>query len=228
MEIWRASLDNCAGAVGTVVVIDVLRAFSTAAYAFAAGAHEILLVSTVEEALALRARNPGLLAMGEVEGLKPEDFDFGNSPYEISVQNFTGCRLIQRTSAGTQGVVRSSQAETLLASSFVCAKATAEFIKRSSPEIVTFVISGLGSDGWGDEDMACAQYIEVLLRGESFEIQGFVDRVRKSPSGRALASPEVPEAFANDLEYCLMVDRFQFAMQVQQRGCMLVMQPKYI
>jgi 2-phosphosulfolactate phosphatase len=228
MEIRQASLDTCADATGMVVVIDVLRAFSTAAYAFAAGALEILLVGRVDEALATRAIQPGALVMGEVGGLKPEGFDFGNSPYEISVQNFTGCRLIQRTSAGTQGVVLSSQADKLLASSFVCAKATAEFINRSSPEIVTFVISGLGSDGWGDEDMACAQYIEALLRGESFEIQDFVDRVRKSPSGRALASPEVPEAFAYDLEYCLMVDRFQFAMQVQQRGSILVMQPKYI
>ena len=39
---------------GVVVVIDVLRAFTTAAFAFDRGADEILLVSTVEEAFEVR------------------------------------------------------------------------------------------------------------------------------------------------------------------------------
>ena len=225
VEIRRASLDTCAGATGTVVVIDVLRAFSTAAYAFAAGASEILLVSTVDEALSLRAQRLGSLAMGEVGGLKPERFDYGNSPYEISVQDFAGQPLIQRTSAGTQGVVRSSRADTLLASSFVCARATADFIGRHAPEIVTFVITGLGPEGRGDEDAACADYIEALLRGESLDIQKFVGRVRNSTDGRALAAPDLPEMLAFDLEYCLMVDRFDFVLQVHRRNGVLIMKP---
>ena len=44
------------GVVGAVVVVDVIRAFSTAAYAFGAGAAEIFLVDTVEEALVLARR----------------------------------------------------------------------------------------------------------------------------------------------------------------------------
>ena len=47
MIIQRATLQNCHTATGTVVVIDVLRAFTTAAYAFDAGADDITLVSTV-------------------------------------------------------------------------------------------------------------------------------------------------------------------------------------
>ena len=43
----------------SVEVIDVLRAFTTAAFAFAAGVREIVLVGAVEEALALRERLPG-------------------------------------------------------------------------------------------------------------------------------------------------------------------------
>ena len=38
MKIHYATLESCHDATGTVVVIDVLRAFTTAAYAFAAGA----------------------------------------------------------------------------------------------------------------------------------------------------------------------------------------------
>ena len=54
-------VDGARQARGVVVVIDVMRAFTTAAYAFGAGVVEIDLVTTVEEALAL----PGF-RMGEV------------------------------------------------------------------------------------------------------------------------------------------------------------------
>lgn len=39
------------GAAGAVLVVDVLRAFTTAAYAFDAGARAIYLVATVDDAL---------------------------------------------------------------------------------------------------------------------------------------------------------------------------------
>jgi len=106
MKFNYTDLETCREAAGVVIVIDVLRAFSTAAYAFACGAMEILLVSTVEEALALRGQLPNSKALGEVGGLAPEGFNFGNSPTQIREQNFTGLTLIQRTGAGTQGAVR--------------------------------------------------------------------------------------------------------------------------
>ena len=139
MEIKFASLESCGAATDTVVAIDVCRAFTTAAYAFAAGAREIILVGRVEEALALRERMPGALVMGEVGGLPVEGFDFGNSPNELLGVDLADRRMIQRTSAGTQGVVRSKRARTLLASSFVCAGATARCIRQLAPENVTFV-----------------------------------------------------------------------------------------
>jgi 2-phosphosulfolactate phosphatase len=64
-------------AMGPVVAIDVLRAFSTAAYAFAAGAQTIALVGTVEEAFTLKKQIPDALIMGEVEGLPVKGFDLG-------------------------------------------------------------------------------------------------------------------------------------------------------
>lgn len=116
MQFAYATNITCAIATGTVVVIDVLRAFTTAAFAFAAGASEILLVSTVAEALALRERFPASLVMGEVDGLPVAGFDFSNSPGDLVGRDFAGARFIQRTSAGTQGVVRSTGAKHLLVS----------------------------------------------------------------------------------------------------------------
>jgi hypothetical protein len=71
MRFSRYTLETCSAAAGAVVVIDVIRAFTTAAFAFGAGAGRILLVDTVEEALALRQRTPGARVMGEVGGRRP-------------------------------------------------------------------------------------------------------------------------------------------------------------
>jgi hypothetical protein len=50
----QSLLEGATRATGTVAIIDVFRAFTTAAVALANGASRIVMVSTVEEALALR------------------------------------------------------------------------------------------------------------------------------------------------------------------------------
>ena len=66
------------GVRGPVVVVDVIRAFTTAAYAFGSGAAEIDLVGDVEEALAFKEVHPGTITLGEDRGLRPEGFDHPN------------------------------------------------------------------------------------------------------------------------------------------------------
>ncbi|MFO7697336.1 MAG: 2-phosphosulfolactate phosphatase [Anaerolineae bacterium] len=224
MRIERASLETCNTAVDTVVVIDVIRAFTTAAYAFAAGARDIIVVSTVEEALALRQSMPGALVMGEVNGLQPKGFDLGNSPSALIGMNLAGQRLIQRTSAGTQGIVRSSNAESLYACSFVCARATARRVQSRSPASVTCVITGAGA-GWdGDEDAACADYLTALWRGESPDMAPLIQRVRTSRAGRGMADPVMAGTLQADLQCCVRVDLYDFAMKVERQGGHMVMQ----
>jgi 2-phosphosulfolactate phosphatase len=106
MEISIYSLlEGAERATGTVAVIDVFRAFTSAAVALANGASRIVMVRTVEEALALREAGIGHICLGEVRGRAPDSFDFGNSPFEISTIDFRDKTIIQRTSAGTQGIV---------------------------------------------------------------------------------------------------------------------------
>jgi 2-phosphosulfolactate phosphatase len=226
MELKRASLETCGSATDMVVVIDVLRAFTTAAHAFAAGAHDILLVGTVEEALALRRRMQGALVMGEVDGLPVAGFDLGNSPSALVGMDLTGRRLIQRTSAGTQGVVRSTQASALLACSFVCAGATARYIRQRTPASVTFVITGANPNHDGDEDAACADYLESLLGTEdTIDSAPFVGRVPDSGVGRIFADPGRPTLPAADLARAMAVDLFGFAMPVERKDGLLTMKP---
>lgn len=225
MKFQRASLETCAQASGAVVTIDVLRAFSTAAYAFAAGADRIILVSRVKEALELRQALPGSLAMGEVFGIRVPEFDFGNSPAQFDGLDLRGRILIQRTSAGTQGVVLSQSANPLLAASFCTARATVDFIRRIDPSELTFILTGLRTGGWGDEDAACADYMEAMFKGETLELEPLFERVRNSTPGRQFTDQNSPDFPLQDLEYCLLVDRFSFAMQVGREDGLHILHP---
>jgi 2-phosphosulfolactate phosphatase len=224
MRIERATNETCGVATDTVVAIDVIRAFTTAAFALAAGARDIVPVGTVEQALELRARFPDALLIGEVGGYPIDGFDFGNSPSVLVGQNLSGRRLIQRTSAGTQGLVRSLKAETLFAGSLVCAAATARAIARSTPAAVTLVATGVFPGRDGDEDTACADYLAALLRGEPIDTAALVRRVRESDAGRLFADPADPVFPASDLDLCTDLDRFNFALQVERRDGLLVME----
>jgi len=205
-----------------VVVIDVWRAFSTATYAFAAGAETITLVSTIEEALEWREKNPQLLLMGELKGLPIPGFDLGNSPPQFDSMDLSGRHLVQRTTSGTQGVVRSQKADILLASSFCNVGATARYISDLAPEKVTYVITGLRPGGWGDEDAACADYLSELLKGCNPSLADYLQRVRESPSGRLFLDAEKIDFDYHELEYCLAINRFNFAMPVSKQDGRLI------
>ena len=212
MEFKYLTNENCHTASGVVVVIDVLRAFSTAAYAFGAGADSITLVGDVEEALALKSQMEDVLIMGEVNGARPKSFDLDNSPTEIARQNLFGKHLIQRTSAGTQGVVRSLNAGKLFTASFVVADATVRAIRQLKPDEVSFLITGRYFDG---EDKACADYLEACLRGDDPNPEPFLERVRTALELDKMPVGDFPH-IASDVELCTRLDAFPFAMLVNR------------
>ena len=221
VQVGHVRLDAYKDVGGAVVVIDVIRAFTTAAFAFAAGARDILLVSGVDEALSLRSKHPGSLVMGEVNGLPPAGFDFGNSPAALLNQDLRGKRLIQRTGAGTQGAVRCKEAPLLMAASFVCARSTLEYLRRSQPPSMTFVATAHDT---GDEDLACAEYLGSHARGTPVPAAPFLQRVRDSAAAKTFLNPAMTEFNAHDIELCTQLNRFAFAMVVQRREGMLVLE----
>ena len=200
--------------MGMVVVIDVIRAFTNAAFAFAGGAKEIYPVSTVEEALQFKSETPNSLACGEVGGLPPEGFDFGNSPTQTNILDLNGKIIIQRTGAGTQGIVRSVKAETMLAASLVVANATVNYIRKLEPDSVAFIVTGQTGGDSGDEDLACAEYLEALLRGQQPDPAHYIDRVYKSRDASLHLDPSLPQFPSSDLEFCAEIDAFDFVMLV--------------
>src|ERR1700674_3041642 len=165
----QSLLEGATQATGTVAIIDVFRAFTTAAVALANGASRIVMVSTVEEALALRDAGIGQICMGEVRGRAPAEFDFGNSPFEVSAVDFSGKTIIQRTSAGTQGIVAANRADRLYAASLVTANATARAMLAAKTDQITLVAMGDNGVDRTDEDELCALHLRNRLQGQPGE-----------------------------------------------------------
>jgi 2-phosphosulfolactate phosphatase len=199
-----------------VVVVDVLRAFTTAAWALHLGATRILAVDDAEHALALRARIDGSVAAGEHDGRQLPGFDLGNSPSALQDVDLRDRTLIHRTSAGTQGLARTAGSALVLAASFVNAGATARALRELGVGVgqVTFVITGASLGRDGDEDLACAELIAARLAGEEPDPAPMLARVATSTAGRMFTEGHdwAPEA---DLQLACQLDRFDFALRAR-------------
>jgi 2-phosphosulfolactate phosphatase len=223
MEIRRSDLEHGVALQGAVVVIDVLRAFSTAAYAFAAGARAVIAAHSIDEIELLRQRHRPSVTVGAVGGGSPvPGLDYGNSPASLAPLDLAGVTVIEYTAGGVRGLLHCDEALAVLAGSLVCARATAEYIRALDPAIVTFVITGLWTDRDGDEDHACADLIESYLLGQVPNLQWYEARVHASDFGRRFGLPEYPHLPAADLELCAAADRFDFAMPMRREDDGLV------
>jgi 2-phosphosulfolactate phosphatase len=223
MEIRIESLlEGACRATGAVAVIDVFRAFTTAAVAFARGARQIIMVGTVAEALALRDRGLGQVCMGEVGGRAPAGFDFGNSPFELSQADLTGKTIIQRTGAGTQGIVAAKQAERLYAASLVTAGATARALLAGLPDRITLVAMGNNALFRTDEDELCALHLRNLLEGRLGDEEALRRVILAGGEIAHYHDPTRPYLNPADLDIALGVDRYDFAIRVTPEEGQLV------
>ena len=213
------TVDYVAGAQsaqGVAIVIDVFRAFSVACYAFANGAERIIPVGDVGDALRLRDAIPAAVLVGERGGKKLDGFDHGNSPTEIQAADVAGKTLIHTTHAGTQGLVNASNATHVLTGAFVNASATIRYVQSITPRTVTLVRMGLQAECNSDEDDLCAEYLRCLLTGDAFDVAAIKPTLRASQFSDRFFDPQKPWAPQSDFDFCLDVDRFDFALRAQR------------
>ncbi len=238
LTIIRSHGARAAEARGVVIVIDVIRAFTVAAYALAGGARELWLVRTVEEAHTLREyaltagvdgaplSQPPLLA-GEVGGRLIPGFDMSNSPSQMAAADVRGRLIIQRTGAGTQGAVGAWQATRLLVASLVNARATAAYARQLAAQTdgVITLLPTASREQIGDgfdtpmEDEYCADYLTALLQ-HPHEARAVVERgiADLLASGRfADYADDDPDQPTADIPAALAPDRFAFAMEGERR-----------
>jgi len=226
MEIKVESLlEGARRARGTVVIVDVFRAFTTAAVAFSRGASKIIMVSEPSEAMAMCNRGLGDLCVGEINGIPPEGFDFGNSPFEMAGADLEGKVVIQSTRSGVIGAAAATGASAIYAASFIVAKATAGAVLRDNPPLVTIVAMGWNAQMRTDEDELCALYLRNLLEGREPNPDALRQLVQASGEAGKFYDPAQPHFHPEDCEMALDVNRYDFAIRVAREDNLLVARP---
>ncbi len=151
---------NCAA-----VIVDALRASATAAALLDAGAPEILVVGTVDEAL--RAREvfwPDALLFGERGGLPPPGFDYGNSPADA--QHAAGRRVIFTTSNGSARVLQAWGAASIHFGTTTNAAAIVHQLANQPRDVVLIPAANVSEPGFdAQEDWVAATAIAMLADG---------------------------------------------------------------
>jgi 2-phosphosulfolactate phosphatase len=149
----------------SAVVVDVLRATTTIAYALDAGAKAIVPCVSIADALNLAKQFPSdeVLLAGERDGAPIEDFDLGNSPDEYTPDRVEGKTIVFTTTNGTRAVAHARAAEEVLLASFVNADAIAR--RLFDREHISIICAGT-DDRISQEDVLLAGMLVERLQRE--------------------------------------------------------------
>jgi|TARA_B110000305_G_C19442239_1_gene642609 2-phosphosulfolactate phosphatase len=195
-------IEGARRAKGLTIVIDVFRASNTIITCLESGAKYVLPVGELKEAYRLKKENPKALLFGERGGLIQKGFDFGNSPMETSNMNLRNKEVILTTSAGSQGIVSSKNAEEIWIGSFANAKFIVDQLKSRNFATVTLLAIGNEAIEPAVEDDECAQYIKALLENKEIDIDKMKIRILNSKGADRLKRLNQED----DLEFCLILN----------------------
>lgn len=117
-----------------VVVVDILRATSCMTTAFAHGVENITPFAKLEDCLAMKAED--CFTAGERDGKKVDGFDLGNSPFEYMVPALRRKKIAFTTTNGTQAMVKSFGASTIIVGSFLNISAVARHLQQLDNNIL--------------------------------------------------------------------------------------------
>ncbi len=151
------------------IVIDVLRATTVITRWFELGGTELYPVKTPDEArklvLELKDRGSSPLLMGEINGLRPEGFDLGNSPtdltYELIQEHYCG---VMSTTNGTVALNEAVMSGSpVIASSFRNFSACLDYALKLGNKI-GFLCSGRKKRPSWEDTLCAGAMLEKLNR----------------------------------------------------------------
>lgn len=143
------------------IIVDALRASATAAMLLDAGATELHVVRSVEEAHAAKAAMPDALLFGERGGLPPEGFDYGNSPQTVAAAK--GRRVIFTTTTGAGRLVQAWGAAQIFMGTTTNAHAVIDAAFTTDRDVVIVPAGLMGEPGFNaQEDWVASAYLAGL------------------------------------------------------------------
>lgn len=204
----------------SVIVVDVLRASATIAFALQNGAKDIIPVASLDVAtdLVQKIGKKFVLLCGERDGKKIEGYDLGNSPFEYESEIIKDKSLVFATTNGSKAIVKSQGGFKVLIGSFINLSSVAEYAFQHQKDIA-IVCSGK-NNRFSLEDAVCGGMLVqkfLELSGGELEISDSADAclalfkehkrsllkmLEKCEHGKYLSSL----GFEKDLLFCSQVD----------------------
>lgn len=151
------------------VVIDVLRATSTMVTALANGAKGIIPVRSMGDASQIVSKigSDNFLLCGEKDGIKIENFDLGNSPFEYDKETVSNKTIVLTTTNGTNAIQQATLAQELYLASFLNVGTVINQLKTAHQEEEVILICSGWKGRISIEDTLCAGYIiDALFEGK--------------------------------------------------------------
>ncbi len=206
---------------GISVVIDIFRSSSTIITALSNGCKEIMPVETVERAQELYEKlgDRNALLCGENDGIKPEDFDLGNSPEDYSKESVSGRKIIFTSTNAAKTIPAVRCYERVFIAGFLNAEYVADVLAKAERDI--YIVCAGNYRKLSLEDTVCAGMLvnylsmrreysktDAALTAEII-FKNFQDDLSKmfaeSEHGRKLQEMGLKK----DLEYCIQINKFR-------------------
>ena len=211
--------EGAKAATGLAVIIDVFRAFTCEPLMFYCGARRIILEGDPDACRAFREANPTAVLVGEINEVPIEGFDLTNSPSLIMKHGramFEGRTVVHRTTSGVTGALTALQrCDEVLLSSFIIARATAEYILRRSPAVVSIVAMGERSQAKAPEDEACGDYLELMLSDRPYDHVAALATILADRTAAKFLRNDKPHLPPADPAFCLQRDLLAFALRAE-------------
>ncbi len=200
------------------VVIDVLRATSTAVVLLAKGAKGLAVVASPAGLSLLSADEGPYLYVSEFSQLAAQGDRIDNSPVQAEQLQLAGRTAVLITTNGTRALdAAASRSTQVLVASFLNVTAVARHLERIKARRVTLLPAGDFEKGeTRPEDELCADALEQLLSGGRPDLKSLAEACRNHAriERRILAET----GFAADLELCLSSDRYPVVPSYQSRA----------
>ena len=203
--------------LNVAIVIDVFRAFTTAAYVLDKNpaSYAITTQSSVISKLSKAVKNPLLIGKPEIGANLL--YTIPNSPTRVSNIIMADKNVLHRTNAGASGILMQDAADIIFATSFVNAVATVKYIKTLFNPRVSIFPMGHEATTPSLEDDICCEYIKALLSDREIDLKSFIPSLKEGAGRYFFGSDQrqYPEA---DFNCCLEVGRFDFTTRAVVKG----------
>lgn len=117
-----------------VIIVDVLRATSTICTALDNGAKAVIPVAKVEDIK--QYQGSGYIIAGERDGIKLNEADLGNSPFNFTREKVEGKTIVITTTNGTQAVEIANGADDIIIGSFLNLNAIGNWITEQNKNVI--------------------------------------------------------------------------------------------